>query len=81
MDFVNILTRPWPANIFVKDSPQFFSWPGYYLIQDSNMQLCLFACLLVCMLAALAQLTGKMHPMYIIPKEQYKGRNDAHVIF
>ena len=45
-------------------------WPGQNCV-----------CLLVCMSAALAQLTDKMDPMYIIPKEASEcyDEDDTHV--
>ena len=42
---------------------------------------CVLAFLFVCMLMALAQLTDKMDPMYIIPKDRPEPHDDAHVIF
>ena len=37
-------------------------------------------CVYVSLSAALAQLTDKMDPMYIIPKDRPEHHNDAHVI-
>ena len=46
------------------------------MVQDSNS-----VCLSACMWMAFAQLTDKMDPMYIIPKDPPKPHDDACVIF
>ena len=44
------------------------------------MYVVLLGCLLDCMYAAVAQLTDKIDPMYIIPKDRPGPHEDAHVI-
>ena len=41
----------------------------------------MYACVLVCMCAALVQLTDKIDPMYIIPKDRPGPHDDAHLIY
>ena len=42
---------------------------------------CLFACVFACVYEAVAQLTDKIDPMYIIPKDRPGPHDDAHLIY